>query len=328
MWAEIAAEGRTEPGWHARRVFSGSPCDIRTAIRVPDGTIGVLFEVSSKSIPPSADLPDCVGFGVTVETIVPGPNGRVRLCLLLKEPRYKEVFSSLALDVCGAVAAKPSEAAGVRMLLSRLHTWERFIRRFGDGYLSDEAQLGLFAELHFLASEVLLHMEPMSAIQAWRGPYREPHDFRFRSAGVEIKASAARAPTSIKISNLDQLDLGSLDLLLVQHILFNVDVPSGRNLPSIIDQIRLHLVDDAAAASAFNEALVEAGYLDTHSDAYRHRYEVNRITWFNVAGDFPRLTRNTIPPGVAEAAYSIALQSCVSHTLEQSVATSMLHASL
>jgi hypothetical protein len=288
----------------------------------------MLFEVSSKSVPPSADLPDCIGFELAVETIAPGPNGRVRLCLLLKESRYKEVFSALAIDVSGAVANSPSEAAGVRMLLGRLHTWERFIRRFGNSHLSDEEQLGLFAELQFLESEVLLHMEPASAIQAWRGPYREPHDFRFRSAGVEIKASTARVPTSIKIANLDQLELGSLDLLLVQHVLFRVDVPSGRTLPSIVDQIRALLATDAAAASAFDDALVEAGYLDAHSEVYRHRYTVQKATWFNVAGDFPRLTRNTIPPGIAEATYSIALQSCVGHTLDQSVATAMLRASL
>jgi hypothetical protein len=92
-WAVLAAESRIEPGWHTRRVHAGSACDIRSAVRAPDGALAVLFEVEAKSIPPGAKLPNCVGFEVTLETISPGPGGRVRLCLVLKDQRYRDVFA-------------------------------------------------------------------------------------------------------------------------------------------------------------------------------------------------------------------------------------------
>ena len=38
-WTLIAGEGRTEPGWHARRIHVGSACDIRSAVRAPDGIV-------------------------------------------------------------------------------------------------------------------------------------------------------------------------------------------------------------------------------------------------------------------------------------------------
>jgi hypothetical protein len=325
IWTALAQEGRSEPGWHARRVHSRSPCDVRAAIR-PDGTVAMLFEVLSRSIPPGADLPDCLGFQLSIETMTPGPGGMSRLCLLLKDRRFREVFTTLAEDVGAAVAASASETAGVRALLARLSTWERFISRFGPDRLSDEELVGLFAELHFLRSEIIPVVDPASGIRGWRGPYREPQDYRFRSVAIEVKASAARLPTVFQVANLDQLDAGTRDLLLVYHVVIDPASSSGETLPAMIAGIRSSLaVADAGAAIGFDTSLIEAGYLDIHADAYQQSFLVRQVRWFKVDETFPRLTRRSVAHGVSEASYSVSIDACLGHLIESADArTNML----
>ena len=325
-WATLAAEGRSEPGWHARRVHVGSPCDIRAAIAAPIGHVALLFEVQARSIPSGAVFPDCVGFELMPETMAPGPGGQSRLCLWLRDPRYRAVFETLADDVAAAVAAAPSEASGVKALLGRLRTWERFVQRFGPDHLSDEQQLGLFAELRCLKTHLIPKMDTRAAVQGWRGPFGEPQDFRFRAVAIEVKASASRNPQSFRVSNLDQLDAGALEMLLVHHLTLDDRAVAGWTLPGIVAELRVILAEnDPAAASDLDEALVEAGYLDLHRSAYEDtRYALRNAAWFNVEGAFPRLTRATAPSGIGDAKYSVILQSCAAHSVDEATALQML----
>ncbi len=325
-WSAILSEERAEPGWHARRVHQGSPCDIRSAIRQPEAVPALLFEVSSRSIPAGADIPDCIGFKLHPEIIQPGPHGRVRLCLELKDRAYRDVFETLADDVGTTVAAAPGENQGVRVLLGRLHTWERFVSRFGSGLLSDEQQLGLFTELSFLETEVMPAVDAATAIRTWRGPLREPHDFRFRDASVEIKATGSRNPTTFAVSNLDQLDRGGVSLLFVLHLSVDVDAAHGVNLPDLIGRVRLELASvDAAAAADFDSRLIDTGYLQAHADSYRGRtYAIAQRSWYRVDDGFPCLTRVGVPAGITSAEYSVALSACAAYVTGETAARDAL----
>lgn len=329
-WSTILREGRTESGWHARRVHQGSPCDIRGAVKQPEAIPALLFEVNSRSIAAGADLPDCVGFKLALEVIQPGPHGRLRLCLLLKDNAYRDVFEILSDDVATVVAGAASEVLGVRLLLGRLHTWERFVSRFGPGLLSDEQQLSLFSELAFLETDVIPIMDATSAIRTWRGPLRERHDFRFRAAAVEIKATLSRNATTVTISNLEQLDPAGAGTLLLLHDSVIIDEASGINLPDLADRIRSTLaVSDAAAASDFDLKLLEAGYLPAHAESYRSRkYQLAQQLWYRVSEGFPCLTRQGVPLGVTAAQYSVALSACAPFTVGADVARGELRAGI
>ncbi|MCJ2044616.1 PD-(D/E)XK motif protein [Methylobacterium sp. J-078] len=325
-WDALIGEGRTEPGWHVRRVHSVSSCDIRAAISAPSGALALLFEVQSRSIPAGAALPACVGFQLTPETMVPGPSGQTRLCLSLRDARFRTVFETLAGDVAGAVASAPSESLGVKALLTRLRTWERFVQRFGPDHLSDEQQLGLFAELRFLTSCILPFIDTGAAVNGWRGPHGEPQDFRFRAAAIEVKATASRNPVSFRVSNLDQLDRNTLEILLVHFLAVDPGSPSGPTLPEVVADLRAALANaDPVAASDLDLSLIEAGYLDQHEPAYADkRYAVRSVSWFVVEAGFPRLTRSTVPPGIGEVKYSVMLQSCAPYMIDEATALGML----
>ena len=188
---------------------------------------------------------------------------------------------------------------------------ERFISRFGPDRLSDERQLGLFAELGFLNDEIIPVLSAASAVRAWRGPYMEAQDFRFRAVAVEVKATAAKNPIAFAVSNLDQLDAGVLDALLVFHVSVEADAAVGVTLPEMVARTRAALTaSDPAAATEFDASLIEVGYLDVHAVYYDRVFRVRDILWLQVQDGFPRLTRATAPPGIASATYSVALDAC------------------
>jgi hypothetical protein len=329
-WALISAEGRSELGWHARRIHLGSACDIRAAVRAPDEAVAVLFEIASRSLLPGAEFPECVGFELCLETIEPGPSGRIRLCLILKDGRYRGVFGTLSDDVATVVAGAATEALGVKLLLGRLHTWERFVSRFGPDRLSDEQQIGLFAELHFLISEVIpVVPSALAAVRAWRGPFMEAQDYRFRAVAVEVKASSAKAPSSFQVSNLDQLDGGAVDALLVYHATIEADASVGSTLPEMVAKARAAVAtSDPAASSDLDTSLMEVGYLDIHAASYDRTFRIASVRWFHVEDAFPRLRRASIPAGVTAASYSVSLDSCAPFALDAASARNMIQARL
>ena len=253
------------------------------------------------------------------------PGGRVRLCLMLKDQRYRDVLGTLGDDVAAAVALSPTETHGVKALLGRLNTWVRFVSRFGPNHLSDEQQVGLFAELLYLTTEVIPNLDAAAAVRSWRGPYREAHDFRFRLAAVEIKASSTQTPQSFRVANLDQLDTDPVDLLLVLHVSVNANSPTGRSLPEIVNQARTVLVaSDPAAASDFDISLLEVGYLDAHADGYNRRFETTRLLWLRVVEGFPRLTRSSVAVGITDAVYSVSIQSCMPFAVDAALARKLI----
>ena len=130
-WRQIATEDQFGTGWVARRMYPDRPTRIQVALRKPDDAPAILFEIANGSLPSGASLPDCIGFRLSVEVLKPGPGGNCRLCLTLKDPRYLDVFEALANDVAKTVSEAMNETAGIRLLLGRLNTWERFLDRFG-----------------------------------------------------------------------------------------------------------------------------------------------------------------------------------------------------
>lgn len=98
-WREIRRAATDRHGWVVRRLFPETQFEILAGRRGVDDAEALLFEVASRSIHPSSDMPECIGFQLHVEPIEAGPGGRSRLCLVLKDRRYLEVFATLAQDV-------------------------------------------------------------------------------------------------------------------------------------------------------------------------------------------------------------------------------------
>ena len=180
-----------------------------------------------------------------------------------KDTRYRDVFGTLGKDVAGVVASAATEAQGVKLLLGRLHTWERFLSRFGPDRLSDGQQIGLFAELHFLTAEAIPIVPAASAaVTAWRGPYMEPTRLRFRAvagggqgqfskvtellSGVEPRPTGTRVPAGIERS-----------LLVLSRVTIGSDGRYGSTLPEMVAKARAALAaSDPAGSSDLDTSLI------------------------------------------------------------------------
>lgn len=326
-WREIAP-APPDAGWRSRRLHPGAPFGLLAARRGGDDAEALIFEIASRSLPIGTSLPDCAGFQVVIEPIESGPGGRCRLCLVLKERRYLDVFATLAQDVVDRVLSSPDEATAVRAFLGRLNTWQRFLERFGTAMLSREEQIGLFAELHLLETEIQPRLGASGAVRAWRGPFGEPQDFRTGSLAIELKATSAISAVSFPVSNLEQLDPGTATSLLLCHVALVENTGGELSLPDLVQRLRTQLSSvDPGAAVEFDAALIEAGYLDIHSATYAdRRFAVRKISWYEVREGFPRLTLASVPVGVTASRYTVSLASCAPFEIGKEEAVILIEA--
>lgn len=312
LWETILEEPHSEQGWYARRIYPEAIADIRVAILEPEKRPSILLEISASAIPLDADYPSD-WFIVFPETIKPGPSGRVRLCLVLSEKIYLDVFEVLCEDVAGTAAGASSESGAVNVFLARLRVWQGFMKNYGPEGLGAEAQTGLFAELWFLQN-ALSRLPAIAVVQSWRGPTGAEQDFRFHCVSVEVKGATVIPVPPVQISSLAQLDesLPGHNLILC-HILMNTRGQSGRTLPELVQLLRDELEkQDESALVLFNDHLISAGYLDIHAGSYENRhYDVRHIRYFKVTENFPRIRISEIRPGIVSGSYQIEFSACV-----------------
>jgi hypothetical protein len=160
--------------------------------------------------------------------------------------------------------------------------------------LSDDALLGLFGELWFL--DVLIEHNGPAAIQAWTGPQKQPHDFRFGAVEVEVKAtrSATRRHT---INGLEQLTPSKDCTLFLLSIQGRQTGPgAGSTIPEMVSMIRHKLAIDVGEEERFLQALRDCGYLEQDEPKYELRIALaNAPHLIKIDKNFPALTR----PGVS-----------------------------
>jgi hypothetical protein len=62
---------------------------------------------------------------------------------------------------------------------------------------------------------------------------------------------------------------------------------------------------------SFEDGLLEAGYVDAHRDLYAApKYSIKSRRFFRVAEGFPMLTPESLPSGVEDVRYTVAVAAC------------------
>lgn len=213
-----------------------------------------------------------------------------------------------------ALAAAAPEA--VTAFISRLARWQAFLRRHGPAGLTLDARRGLFGELTFLRDELLPAVGGDAAVTSWKGCRGAAHDFQLPGGSVEVKTTSSVPVDLLHISNAAQLDNGGIPALFV--CLIGVDEADGgqESLPDLVSSIRTSL--DSGAAEAFDEALLEAGYLVAEEERYAlPRYGVRLKVYYHIRDGFPRLTERMLPSGITDVQYVISVAACDSFSTEK-----------
>lgn len=322
-WIALRQEARREPGWHLRRIHPSAPCEILAGVHQPGAMPGLLLEIPVSDVPADLVLPQSKGFMVEPLLLGSSISGRVRFALVLTDRAYETVFTVLCEDTTATAFRAGTPRAALRDWIGRLHVWQEFMARHGGAGLSETAVLGLIGELIVLRD----HLSPLvgirTALDMWSGPAGEPNDFALPGGFLEIKATSRQAPELIEIANADQLDDGRGTILL-GHMRLR-PAPGGFTLPQLIDEIRTLLIHQAGDRVAdLDRLLMAAGYVHAHADLYTRAFTCDGMGLYHVSGDFPRLARSDLRPGVRACSYSIELRACAPFAAPPSALAGMI----
>ena len=161
--------------------------------------------------------------------------------------------------------------------------------------LSDDQQLGLAGELLTLLS--IADMQgPAVALESWRGPMSEEHDFGLANGDVEVKVTLNERRKHW-ISSLTQLvPTGDRSLYLLSIQLTPSGAGAGWSLPPLIELVR---ETPSMPREALDLVIASAGYRDGDADLYRSKWTLRSTPeFFLVDAEFPRITQEVIEGSV------------------------------
>lgn len=262
---------------------------------------------------PGSLMNDRISRGITLtpKELVVGDTTHVFADLTCEIPRLAQVFERLAEIL---VERLEGSNAPMPVIAQTLEEW-RALLQHALADISRETVLGIVGELEILR---ILATHSNEAIQYWAGPRGAVHDFVRGGRAIEVKATASVDGNSVRISNLDQLDPGTVtDLhLAVAHLKESADAAS-------IDDRIAQLIEAGVSQTELEQGLGFLGYVRGMSDAVATRFEVRGVRWWNVADDFPGLRSSDIDPGrlqaVGRVSYDLMLAAAPPHMPEQQV---------
>lgn len=296
LWRQLA----TDAGGGAQtRVDAAHPLDIYADLQPPD-RVGLVAVCGAR--PPEVRPMRAL----SVEHGRRG-DGRWTLRLALMERQLLPVFSALCRDVVACTRVGVDEARLGQVVVQRILHWRSLLEREAAG-LGEAALRGLIGELLVLRDRLLPTLGPGAAVPAWRGPLGAPQDFVLPDGRrIEVKTVGPHAE-QVRINGLDQLDPRGdpLTLTVVRADAATPDARGATSAPALIGELRALLAAEPEALLAFEAALSGLGWHD-HASHDAVALRVLGMEDHEVGPGFPCLTRRTVPAGVLDADYAVAL---------------------
>jgi hypothetical protein len=306
-WKDIAFPA-SEAMVNARRVDAGSKWDFFWA-RSMDRRCLLVLEHAPESTTQKR-LPRLKGIDVSISDY---EKGRKVLIFKLQDDTFKDIFFELCSDIIRAASDAGDEKDAVARALARTWRWHHLLRGGSDGRLSGEEQKGLIGEILALRELILPALQPLDALNTWRGPLDAPKDFEIGRHCIEAKARRSAAHPCVNISSIAQLDTSGIEglyLFVVDLDLAPAGTEGSRTVTDYATELRDTLVTRDGAAGEPLDMLLSAGGFRWSDDYSDFSWVEGQRRIYRVAADFPRLCPANISPGIIEAKYSIGLQDC------------------
>lgn len=263
--------------------------------------------------PTDEDFRDAGSRGLTAETeelILPGHEHARYIKLKCHDAAGHDMFDVIGGEIAEGLrngAGSPAE-----IVSSVLARWRRFWAQQHRQMLPREGQIGLLAELWFLAYWLIPATGELEALRRWRGPHGARHDFEHPGLSIESKGSSSTRGRIFRVNGLHQLEPPDSGRLLLFGMRLREEAGAGNTLPLLIEVCRGLVERQPEARDMLDSALIAAGYVDLHRDEYeKTRWRVVEEILFEVRDDFPKIVpgvfTNGVPSGVEELDYSINL---------------------
>lgn len=317
-WAALGSpDGHS--GWRSITIDSHLALPIRAARRLPNGEQAILVGAHRPSLPHPVKLPSAKGFRLEQVEDIPEGDSFAWLAITLLDDKEQGIFEAMVLDLLdllgGPTPSPQSPKSATGLLIERIKAWQEFMDRNEIGLLSASEEIGLVGELEFLHRMLHLGLDPVVAIECWKGPFGGNQDFQLGTGAIEVKATLAGGSFPAKISNLDQLDSSQISPLFLAALRLK-QAPEGASLGDLASAIIARISHLSHTEVRFRLALMKAGFIESHSEKYLRRFVVELCQVFQVDQGFPRLTRGNIPPEVVHASYTIDLERIAKPHLE------------
>ena len=221
-----------------------------------------------------------------------------------------DIFEIVVEDLRNQLKAAKNNEESLTVIIEVLAKWKEFFTADKELIMSEIRQQGLYGELLFLNE--CMNFQGAEAVLHWAGSEDETHDFYFGPNAVEVKTTSVQAPYFASISSEYQLDNGDVPgKLFLRFYAFRKSRSGGEKLPELIAEIRGRLGENLSMMQKFNEKLKKYGYFDEAEDSYTVGYYQRDTYCFSVKDSFPRITKDTVPLGVADLTYRVSIMSCM-----------------
>ena len=244
-----------------------------------------------------------------------GDQRQQHLVLTLEKQVDRDLFEGLCRTLASSLEHATDSASSLAVSLAHIRRWKTFLSGRSQ-HLSIEEVRGLFAEIVFLTELIDRQMSSSDAVEAWLGPERSHQDFMFGNTAVEVKSLSGAERSSVRISSEDQLESLNDALFLRVYRLSNLaDASGASSLNEIVTAVQARL-GEADAVEAFDRKLVAHGYapLPGYDEP---RFVVSDVRSYRVSDGFPRLMRSQLPPGIANVAYDIRLETIAPYECDE-----------
>lgn len=267
----------------------------------------ILFLVHGRASFSGIALPKIAGIEVAAR--VRSEDDKGILSVTLENADDADIFTRFSDDIIETVSAAPDEVSAVQSFVGRTWKWHALLKGARKPTLSREVQLGLIGELWTLLYVIAPSRGLSTAVMGWRGSQRAPKDFELSDLCIECKARGAASRNKVRISSEHQLDdvTGHRVILLVHTFASASREDVGAlDVHEAVERLRSAIISDAPHASkAFETALEETGYDDTHE--YDMIVLHRACEAYHVRDGFPRIVPGVFPKGPIEVAYDLPL---------------------
>jgi hypothetical protein len=326
LWEQIAEEsqGNNWTGIVKRLIDPTWTCKISIGINLESNQRLFLLEAKYNILRNYSSLPQTNGFEANIRFFGDEDDNCMSLCLTVIKPQFHDLFGSLINDILNHINIENVESS-IETVVSRLLRWQKFLEQFRLEGLGDEAQRGLFGELHLLKRLLDNGVEFSRVLRAWKGPERTVHDFQFDNCSLEVKTSISKQHQKVQISSERQLDTSQTDVLYMCHLSLDNQSGKGRSLNQMVQEIRSVLSEKHLLLDIFEDQLFTSGYLDVHYKRYNEPiYSIREYSLFKIANGFPRIIESDLIEGVGDVKYSIMISQCKNYTVQEDEVIQMI----
>lgn len=273
---------------------------LSAAVRVRDGMQGIILRVPARWNYLRWQVQRLTG--VHFESVVQDRNDRL-LPVMLADADAAGIFAIFAADLASALLTGCPMEEKMRELMDKVGLWRRFfLHRSGE--LSEEEVRGLVGELEFLRILVRNHGAD-AAMESWKGPRGELHDFHLPSFRIEVKTWINESLPRIFISNPSQIVIDSAWPVWIASLQLSRDHTAGSTLPARVRALAVGM--NSAQRTIFEALLADVGYLTCHEGLYAQRYSVRDTIFYRIVEGFPLIDSATIPAGITCLKYALEL---------------------